>query len=328
MSFKPADSPASSVTFQQNVPCAVRDGTILRADIYRPRFRGRYPVLLCRTPYDKSSILYIGNAPLMASLGYIVVVQDCRGRGESDGEFAWTFGFPGNAVESLDGYDSVEWAAALDGSSGQVGMWGNSYPTGLALRASGERPPSLVALYSSGMADKHTSMTFGIFETGRRLHWIYSMAADARRRDGDPFVPYTREAADDIWNRIDRGKWLWRLPLVSIPEEFSSTLTEQFHRYFREVQLDMWNFPAIHDKVNVPVSFTTGWWDRLAHHVNNFTGVVAKGPTANRDKHRLVIGPWGHSTDNWFSNLGPRDYGATGNRVISASGGALVRPPY
>ncbi len=314
MSFKPADSPASSVTFQQNVPCAVRDGTILRADIYRPRFRGRYPVLLCRTPYDKSSELYIHDAPAMAALGYIVVVQDCRGRSESDGEFAWTFGFSGNALESLDGYDSVEWAADLPGSTGKVGMWGNSYPTGLALRAAGEQPPSLATIYSSGVADRQTNMTFGIFETGRRLQWVYTMAADARRRAGDPYAPHVRDEATDIWNRVLRGKWIWQLPLETIPEDFSSTLTEQFHLYFREAHRDMWNFPAVDSKWNVPISFTTGWWDRLAHHTKNFTGVAARGPQVNRDKHRLVIGPWGHSTDHWFGNLGPRDYGPAGNR--------------
>ena len=62
------------------VPCTLRDGTVLRADVYRPRTAGRYPVLLCRTPYDKSSNLYIHDAPVLASFGYIVAVQDCRGQ--------------------------------------------------------------------------------------------------------------------------------------------------------------------------------------------------------------------------------------------------------
>jgi putative CocE/NonD family hydrolase len=313
MSNKPSDTAISSATVRHNLPCTLRDGTVLRADVYRPRTAGRYPVLLCRTPYDKSSNLYIHDAPVLASFGYIVAVQDCRGRGESDGEFAWTFGFPAMTIEALDGYDSVEWAAGLDGSTGVVGMWGNSYPTGLALRAAGEQPPSLATIFSSGVADRQQNMTFGIFETGRRLQWVYTMAADARKRAGDPFGPHHRDEAGDIWERVLRGKWLWHLPFATIPDDFSSTLKEQFDRYAREVQLDMWDYPAIYDKLEVPIAFTTGWWDRLAHHINNFTGMVASGPAGNRAKHRLVIGPWGHSTDHWSGRLGPRDYGAAGN---------------
>lgn len=310
----PTDTDFSGVAISTNVPCALRDGTILRADVYRPHEAGRYPVLLCRTPYDKSNKLYTFDAPMLATLGYIAVVQDSRGRGESDGDYLWIYSNEGNAQEKCDGYDAVEWAASLPGSTGEVGMWGNSYPTLMAMHAAGEQPPSLKSMYASGIADKQTNMSFGIFETGRRLQWTYTMAADARRRAGDPYAPHRRDDASDIWNRIDRGKWLWRLPLDSLPEEFASTLTDQLHAYFRTVQQDMWAFDAIHDRINVPVAFATGWWDRLAHNINNYTGVVEKGPAAIRNRHTLTIGPWGHQTHEWFGNLGPRDYGENGNR--------------
>ena len=303
----------SAVSVTKNVPAKMRDGTTLRADVYRPEGGGRYPVLLCRTPYDKAGDLYVKDAQAIAARGYIVAVQDIRGRYESEGDYHWMFGHAGAQQNKPDGYDSVEWAAALDGSTGQVGTWGNSYPSSLCWLLVGEQPPSLKAMYTSGMAMKHTEMNYGILETGRRLQWIHTMAANARRRAGDPFGPYTRAEADDAWTRVDRGKWIWRLPLETIPKDVFSTLTEATHRHFREAHHDYWAFDKAHPKVQVPVSCTTGWWDRLGGTTSNYAGVEKNGPANLRGRHRLVVGPWGHSTDKWVGSLGPRDYGARAN---------------
>ncbi|MDP6750828.1 MAG: CocE/NonD family hydrolase [Candidatus Poribacteria bacterium] len=64
-----------SVTVEENVPAEMRDGTILRSDVYRPSRPGKYPVLLCRTPYDKSTASYVETAQDLCSSGYIVVVH-------------------------------------------------------------------------------------------------------------------------------------------------------------------------------------------------------------------------------------------------------------
>jgi putative CocE/NonD family hydrolase len=303
----------TAVSVTKNVPCKLRDGTVLRADIYRPEGGGKHPVLLCRTPYDKAGDLYVKDAQAIAARGYIVAVQDVRGRYASDGEYHWMFGHAGSQQNRPDGYDSVEWAAALDGSTGQVGTWGNSYPSSLCWLLAGEQPPSLKAMYTSGMAMRHTEMNYGILETGRRLQWVHSMAANARKRAGDPFGPHTRAEADDAWTRVDRGKWIWRLPLETIPKEVFSTLTPQMHTHYREAHQDYWAFDKVHPKVQVPVSCTTGWWDRLGGTTNNYIGLEKNGPASLRGKHRLVIGPWGHSTEKWVGTLGPRDYGPRAN---------------
>ena len=107
------------VVVEREVPVKMRDGVVLRADIYRPKAEGKFPVLLCRTPYDKHS--EIDFAPLAAARGYVVVAQDVRGRFGSEGEW-YTFKY-----ESQDGYDTVEWAAALPYSNGKVGMYSGSY---------------------------------------------------------------------------------------------------------------------------------------------------------------------------------------------------------
>src|SRR6266850_525813 len=94
------------VVIQNGVRAKMRDGVQLVADIYRPRADGKFPVLLTRTPYNRKGSAT--DAYTLSSYGYVVILQDTRGRFDSEGEF-YPFKY-----ESHDGYDTVEWAAALD----------------------------------------------------------------------------------------------------------------------------------------------------------------------------------------------------------------------
>lgn len=132
----------SDVEIEFNVAVPMRDGTVLRADVYRPTGRGPWPVLVQRTPYDKRSP--VGSRPfdtlLAVSRGYIVVQQDTRGRFASDGEWSpWTH-------EQTDGHDTVRWAAKLPGSNGTVGMFGASYTGNTSWMAAIDGPPELRAI--------------------------------------------------------------------------------------------------------------------------------------------------------------------------------------
>ncbi len=103
------------VTVERGVAVKMRDGVVLRADIYRPQATGKFPVLLQRTPYNKGEDSDFARKA--AARGYVAILMDVRGRYTSDGEW-YTF-----KHESQDGYDTVEWAAALPYSSGKVGMF-------------------------------------------------------------------------------------------------------------------------------------------------------------------------------------------------------------
>src|SRR5207245_9069512 len=107
------------VTVETAVKMPMRDGVMLVADIYRPQAEGRFPVILQRTPYNRTLVPHTGL--VLASQGYVVVLQDVRGRFASEGEF-----YPFRN-EANDGYDTVEWAAALPYADGKVGMFGGSY---------------------------------------------------------------------------------------------------------------------------------------------------------------------------------------------------------
>ncbi|HYJ45275.1 MAG TPA: CocE/NonD family hydrolase, partial [Pyrinomonadaceae bacterium] len=127
------------VVIQHNVRARMRDGIWLVADVYRPEAEGRFPVLLERTPYNR--VGESGMAYELAAHGYIVVLQDTRGRYESGGEF-----YPFRD-EGQDGYDTVEWAAQLEQSDGKVGMFGGSYVGATQMLAASLRPPHLLAIF-------------------------------------------------------------------------------------------------------------------------------------------------------------------------------------
>ena len=298
-----------SVTVERDVPTEMRDGVLLRSDIYRPVGSAACPVLLCRTPYDKGQAAYIQIARALASKGYIAIVQDIRGRGISDGEYYWQFQNNAETFDAQDGYDTVEWAAGLPGSDGQVGTWGHSYPSWCIWRLAGTQPPHLKALFASGMSARLLDLNFGIFETGRRLQWTYKMAVNARRRTGDEFGPKSEEEADVQWYEVERGKWIWYLPLDELPGYLFSTLTPLLKTYLREQNKEFWAFPEIYHKVNVPTCQLTGWYDRLIGTIDNFTGMVKEGPESLRNQHRLIVGPWGHNSNNLARSQGPLDFG-------------------
>src|SRR5713101_7861968 len=133
-----------SVVIERNVDGKMRDGTVLRADVYRPSEPGRYPVLVTRTPYNKQlmAVATLDFDPIRAAeAGYVVVIQDVRGRWASDGE-----GFFPYRDEFEDGHDTVEWAATQDWSNGNVGCYGVSYLGGTTWHAAASAPPSLRAI--------------------------------------------------------------------------------------------------------------------------------------------------------------------------------------
>src|ERR671937_1805734 len=175
-----------AVTSDFDVPAPMRDGTILRANIYRPAAEGRWPVLLTRLPYGKD--LPVGSAALdpvqAVRQGYVVIVQDTRGRLASEGEFR-PF-----ETEADDGVDTIAWAAGLPYSDGQVGMYGLSYFGFTQWSAALQQPPALKAIVPFvTWSDPLNGLAFrgGAFELGTTAHWSLQMGFDmlARQYRGD-----------------------------------------------------------------------------------------------------------------------------------------------
>ena len=173
------------VIVERNVPVKMRDGVVLRADIYRPKAEGKFPVLLTRTPYDKRGEMDFG--PMAAARGYVVVTQDVRGRYTSEGEW-YTF-----KNESQDGYDTVEWAAALPYSNGKVGMFGGSYVGATQMLAAIASPPHLAGILPIVTASNyHENWTYqgGAFEQWFDQSWTTGLAENTldRRMSKDSYA--------------------------------------------------------------------------------------------------------------------------------------------
>ena len=124
----------------KDVAMKTRDGVTLRADVYRPDGSGWFPVLLSRLPYDKTGRRRPGDIDVFVEHGYVVIFQDTRGRFASEGDAYYPLTW-----EAEDGYDAVEWAAALPYSNGRVGTMGQSYLGATQYLLAPTRPPHLLA---------------------------------------------------------------------------------------------------------------------------------------------------------------------------------------
>jgi putative CocE/NonD family hydrolase len=129
---------AQNVIVDENVMAPMRDGVKLATDVYRPAADAKLPVVLIRTPYDKTGLK--GQCRAFAESGYVCVAQDCRFR--SEGEF---YAF---VNEGKDGFDAIEWAAKQPWSNEKVGTFGGSYLAWDQFHASMYKPPHLTAMFA------------------------------------------------------------------------------------------------------------------------------------------------------------------------------------
>jgi putative CocE/NonD family hydrolase len=285
----------------------MRDGVRLSADIYRPETAYKVPVILVRTPYNKD--LYAGHSDfpkLAAERGYVVIVQDVRGRFASEGVFS-----PYDQ-ELNDGYDSVEWAAALPFSNGKVGMQGCSYLGAVQWQAAVMNPPHLVAIFPqcTFANGRHFFFFSGAFDLSW-ISWLNGRLPDMKRRRG-MVKAEDEERAERQWS-AHKWEWLSFLPLKEFP------LLKDFCPYYYE-WLDhpddgpFWDFANVekrHGEVSVPAYNLTGWFDDgygQPGAIRNFLGMRRNGRTPQaRQGQKLIIGPWTHC--NPRSKAGTVDFG-------------------
>ena len=272
------------VTFERSVAVKMSDGITLHADIYRPKAEGKFPVLLQRTPYDKNNEFEFGlNA---AAHGYVVIVQDVRGRYTSEGEW-YTF-----KNEPNDGYDTVEWAAALPYSDGRVGMFGGSYVGATQMLAAIAHPPHLAGICPVVTASNyHDGWTYqgGAFEQWFNESWTSGLAHDTF----DHQISHSTNAVQGMWKLP-----LTSYPLFNLPPHATSTarLAPYFLDWLEHPNYDdYWKKIAIEEHfgdITVPALHTAAWYDIfLGGSLRNYLGIKAHGGSeaARKGQHLLVI---------------------------------------
>jgi hypothetical protein len=286
-----------NMILERNVGVPMRDGVVLRADVYRPDAPGRFPTLIMRTPYGKDGVIEDGSEPTVgraARAGYAVVVQDVRGRYNSDGEFR------PYEQEGRDGHDTIEWAAAQPWSDGRVGTFGLSYPGAAQWLAAMETPPHLVSIFPAmTFATGRHFFYFGGAFNHDWMRWIgNSIVPDVRRRRGLP-GPKTETEAEQVWGR---RKWEWEefLPLREFPL-FRDVAPWYYDWLAHPDDGEFWRFAdvtAAHGRITVPALNFSAWYDSAygpLGAIANFTGMRAGGATAEaRRGQRLILGPWDH----------------------------------
>jgi len=295
-----AQAQSGDVLVEHDVPAKMRDGVMLKADIYRPKAPGEYPVLLQRTPYDKTNARSFGMKA--AARGYIVVVQDVRGRYTSDGEW-----YPFRH-ESEDGYDTVEWAATLPQCSGKVGMFGGSYVGATQMLAAIASPPHLAGIAPHVTASNyHENWTYqgGVFEQWFDQSWASGLAQNTLTRY--------------VVKETDPGIWKDTLPLTNYPLlPFPDPMA--LAPYYRDwlahpAYDDYWKSISIEEfysRIQVPILHIAAWYDIfLGGSLRNYVllKTQAGSETARHGQHLLVeIG--GHAGGAGQRKIGEVDFGA------------------
>jgi uncharacterized protein len=307
-----AQSGADTIVLDKNVEAKMRDGVVLRADVYRPPAPGRYPVLLQRTPYAKYDEDYENGFRTLARRGFVVIVQDTRGRYMSDGVAR-----PHDEAE--DGYDTIAWARTLPYADGKVGMWGGSYLATTQLLAATLQPEGLVALFPSSSYNSRYDMVFqgGAFYLNDGLGWNLGQMADVRRRTFTPTA--NRDAAigmDADSRKAFRERWLWHVPLKSMDalelKRFAPGYNEMLSHPSYDTFWETFDIEVRHDRIQVPAHHLTGWYDTLlGGTLRNFAGMRAKAANENARRHqRLIVGPWTHARPTLKSTkIGDVDFG-------------------
>jgi putative CocE/NonD family hydrolase len=331
--FTPAVATAQAAVTCRVEYAPMRDGVRLATEVYRPSEPGRHPVVLTRTPYNRTFLPTGSNCDsasmrFFAAHGYVALNQDVRGMYRSEGRF--------NPMvqEARDGYDAVEWAAAQPWSTGKVGMYGGSYVGLTQWQAAIQSPPHLAAIVPYITAsDYHDNWTYvnGVFDLWFAQSWNQlTFAPETLRRNllaaGLPRAEVERRVAE--WyadsQRALLSSWVWQLPLRSF-DGFRG-IAPWYYRWLGHPNYDrFWERLDVerrYQKVKVPVLNIGGWYDIFqVGTVRNFLGMRTEGGTAEaRAGTKLIMRASAHAPapDTPPTAVGDVDFGPNNTLNVDA----------
>lgn len=301
---------SETIRIEGHVAVPMRDGVKLYADVYRPRREGRFPTLITRTPYGVQRDGMHEAVIRFAQHGYAVVVQDTRGRYESEG--AWD----PFRNEANDGFDTVEWAAGQGWSNGKVGMHGGSYLGHVQWQAATMAPPHLTTIFPVLAS---TSIYHNTFFHGGAFKLALAFGWGAVRMPNRIMNPQYWHSEGYAPQELKYDQIVWTLPLTELDLASSGQRVGFFRDWLKHQSYDSY-WKAISDeerlgKVRVPTYSLGGWFDLLVGGtINGFKGVRANGATAAaREGAKLIIGPWGHGPTRKYGDI---DFGPTAMRDL------------
>ncbi len=314
--------PGPDIVVERNVMVAMRDGVRLATDIHRPArdgvaLPGPFPVLVERTPYDKAGTragerTAADPRPLtrdevaahFVRHGYVVVLQDLRGRYGSEGVFTKYIG------EAADGYDTLGWIVQQPWCNGGIGTFGLSYSAHTQTAMISLRPPGLKAMFldCGGFSNAYRggARQGGAFEL-KQATWAFKHAALSPVAQANPVILAAMKK-EDIRAWFQAMPWKrGHSPLRWVPEYeeyfFDQWERGRFDDYWRQPEL----WAAGHyDAFNgIPVMLMCGWWDPYAQTTtDNYTGITSQP----EGRACMVMGPWTHGQHS-VTHAGDVDFG-------------------
>ncbi|MBI4612832.1 MAG: CocE/NonD family hydrolase [Planctomycetes bacterium] len=293
-------APEHEVVAEKGVRVPMKDGVKLAADVYRPAGEGKFPAVLVRTPYNRTTDGLLRGA-FFARRGYALVSQDVRGRFESEGDW-----FPFRN-ETADGSDTIDWIAAQPWSDGNVGMIGGSY-VGIvqwyAARSGNPHLKAIVPMVSPPDPDQNIPYEGGAFLLSTAW-WakILEVMEEPGYAGGLPEVDWLKALATLPLSELDTAlgtkhpfvdEWLAHPPT-----------DEAYWKPFR--------YQDRFGEMDVAALHISGWYDGdQPGATQNFPGMRAGAKTETaRGSQFLVMGPWGHAF-NSARKLGEVDFGPEG----------------
>jgi putative CocE/NonD family hydrolase len=280
--------PVFTTRVEKAVKVPMRDGTVLIADVVVPDAPGKYPAILSRTPYGREGMTMVGE--WWAKRGYVVVSQDCRGRGASSGDW-----LPFEN-ERKDGYDTVQWVASQPWCDGNVGMIGGSYGGLVQWAAAVEQPPALKAIIpqvSPPTAFFNIPWDFGVFFLYGNVWWA-GIVKDKVANFSGFTIPKTDGLLTLPVDKVDDAVWGRNIPFYDSWVKRDKPSDYPGFNYMREIE-----------KVRLPVLMISGWFDGDGIGTKLNWEAQRKGGNPNR---WLIYGPW-HHVFNSSTSIGDVDFG-------------------
>lgn len=289
---------ANAITIEKDKPVVMRDGTTLYADIYRPKDEHEYPILIMRTPYNKEDAQSMNYAhpSWYAKHGFVVIVQDTRGRWSSEGDFHPLI------HEGEDGYDTIEWAVKLPNTIPKVGLYGFSYVGLSQLITAATKSPHLtcIAPFMCGSTELQSNEN-GAFALAQNLTWALFISKDIAIRNGD--LKLLREistvSVQELYNY---------LPLPEVPV-INKDLVPFYEKWLRGERNNLSSGHDLYKNIHVPALHVGGWYDiYIDKTIENFIGIKERSssPLA-QDNQFLYLTPWFHMP--WSRYVGELDFG-------------------
>jgi putative CocE/NonD family hydrolase len=275
--------------FERSVRIPMRDGVKLAANIYRPKGEGRFPVILMRTPYGKPNEKS-GEAQHSTASGYAVVVQDCRGRGESEG--AWDpFRY-----DAEDGYDTQEWVGQQPWCNGSIGTAGGSY-VGWTQWASAPKASRYLKVMAPVVPFGNAfdlAYEGGAFQLALLMGWGATVG-------GVSLSPDKLQAA------------FRHLPLGTYGDQFEKKVPYLDAWVEHHAYDDYWKQRGMdyrYAEVTVPTLNVGGWYDifsKVTLDLITQVHAASRDRSVRRDQF-VIMGPWTHNVGP--SKVGELDFGA------------------